>query len=45
MGIKYNLISGVFAALAGVFSKTPVSQRFMPVAKVGFNFGDDGTIS
>eukprot|EP00347_Sterkiella_histriomuscorum_P013980 403362625 len=30
MGIKYNLISGFFAAMA---------------AKVGFNFGDDGTIS
>ena len=33
MGIKYNIISGVFAALAAVLTK------------VGFNFGAEGTIS
>jgi hypothetical protein len=32
MGIKYNLVSGVFAALAGVNTK------------IGFNFGSDGAI-
>jgi hypothetical protein len=32
MGVKYNLVSGFFAALAGV--KT----------KIGFNFGADGAI-
>lgn len=33
MGIKNNLVSGVFAALAAVFTK------------VGFNFGEEGTIN
>ena len=32
MGIKYNLVSGVFAALAGVNTK------------IGFNFGVEGAI-
>ena len=32
MGVKYNLVSGVFAALAGVNTK------------IGFNFGPEGAI-
>lgn len=32
MGVKYNLVSGIFAALAGVNTK------------IGFNFGSDGAI-
>ena len=32
MGIKFNLISGFFAALAGVFTK------------YGFNFDSDGPL-
>ncbi len=33
MGLKFNLVSGVFAALAAVFTK------------IGFSFGADGAIS
>lgn len=41
MGIKYNIISGVFASLASVFS---IDIYNYCLGKVGFNFSSDGTI-
>jgi hypothetical protein len=45
MGIKYNLISGVFATLDSVLGIFKFLSKLISIAKIGFNFGDEGTIN